>query len=311
MTITAPTILVGSSRTRSGLWREEVLDRAGRLESELASLPPTGQHVELAREHLVEAVTLTGTSLRPLEWWTGSRTETCWRHLRLAEEALLEVGTPAQVRARVDDALTHATFYLGADDTRTTNLSAALAEHGEVAELVPVARVALGASHEASDRLHRERRSFLNALRAIVGVLVVLAGLLLTAVHLGEWDLLTGPTGESSVVLVGLALGFGALGALFSAVPSLAQMPTIAQAFSPVRTQAVLKVVVGAWSAVVGLMAVTAGLQTTSGGAPADTANLAGFALVAALFGASQEALTRFADHKAAGLDTGTSASSG
>lgn len=311
MTITAPTVLVATSRTRPGLWREEVLDRAGRLESELASLPPTGQHVDLARKHLAEAVALTDAPLRPVEWWTGSRTETCWRHLRLAEEALLETGTPAQVRARVQDALTHATFYLGADDTRTANLSAAVAEHGEVSELVPVARVALGASHEASDRLHRERRSFVNALRATVGVLVVLAGLLLTAIHLGQWHLLSGPAEESPVVLAGLALGFGALGALFSAVPSLAQMPTAAQAFSPVRTQAVLKVVVGAWSAVVGLMAVTAGLQTTSGGTPADTANLAGFALVAALFGASQEALTRFADHKAAGLETGSAAPTG
>jgi hypothetical protein len=36
--------------------------------------------------------------------------------------------------------------------------------------------------------------------------------------------------------------------------------------------------------------------------AVANTTTVAGFALVAAMFGASQEALTRFADHKATGL---------
>ena len=70
------------------------------------------------------------------------------------------------------------------------------------------------------------------------------------------------------------------------------------------RSQAVLKVVVGAWSAVIGLMAVAANLAT------ADTKNLAGFAMVAAIFGASQEALTRFADRKARDLGTADSAGS-
>ncbi len=43
--------------------------------------------------------------------------------------------------------------------------------------------------------------------------------------------------------------------------------------------------------------------------ATADTKNLAGFAMVAAIFGASQEALTRFADRKA--RDLGTSGTNG
>jgi hypothetical protein len=43
-------------------------------------------------------------------------------------------------------------------------------------------------------------------------------------------------------------------------------------------------------------MAVAAGLGS------ADTSQLAGFAMVAALFGAGQEAITRFADHRAGDL---------
>jgi hypothetical protein len=88
-------------------------------------------------------------------------------------------------------------------------------------------------------------------------------------------------------------------------------VPESATSFSPVREQAALKVVVGAWSAVIGLMAASAALLT-KGDTPTTPTSLAGFAMMAALFGASQEAVTRFADHKATGLrDGGTASPSG
>ncbi|SHJ91697.1 hypothetical protein SAMN02745244_03572 [Tessaracoccus bendigoensis DSM 12906] len=78
----------------------------------------------------------------------------------------------------------------------------------------------------------------------------------------------------------------------------MTQAPTNATTFNPVVAQALFKVVVGAWSALVGLIAVAAGLETasTDGGA----ASPAGFVMMCALFGAAQEAITRFADEKAA-----------
>ncbi len=78
--------------------------------------------------------------------------------------------------------------------------------------------------------------------------------------------------------------------------------------FNPLRAQAALKIVVGAWSGLVGLMVVAAGMDgvgvtSTGTGAqaaaaaeaptPAQAASLAGFAVMAALFGASREAITR------------------
>jgi hypothetical protein len=285
---------------KGGLWREEVLDRAGRLDLELDALSADDHHVQKVRNHLFRARAHTVDALHPTEWWSGSRVEACWRELRLAEESMLDLGTESEVRARVRDARTHASFYLGDEDQRTKNLSTLLDRDPlpPNPELVPVARIALASSHETSDRQHRERRSFTNTLRVVIGVLVLLAALLLVAVAIWGWEFLPAVGGEPQPALVGIAMLFGALGALFSAVPSLAQMPARAEPFSSVRTQATLKVVVGAWSAVVGLMAVTAGLTE------ADTANLAGFAMVAALFGAGQEAITRFADHKAADLSS-------
>jgi hypothetical protein len=315
---------------RGGLWRDEVLDRAGRLETDLVRLhKDTEPTVRLAHRHLAAARALTDRSLSPIEWWSGSRVEACWRELRMAEEAVLDVGTELEVRARVTDVRTHAEFYLGGGDDRTKNLVALLETRPQLPlrELLPAARIALAASHENSDRQHRERRSFMNTLRVTVAVLVVLAALLVIAATVWSWDLLPtlGPEVQPAPIVI--AMLFGAIGALFSAVPSLAQMPGKAEPFSPVRTQAALKVVVGAWSAVIGLMAVSASLTSTAvPGVTGSAANastsvsealattnvqtLAGFALVAALFGASQEAITRFADHKAAGLSGGDTTAS-
>jgi len=81
----------------------------------------------------------------------------------------------------------------------------------------------------------------------------------------------------------------------------VAQIPASQAPFNPVWEQAGLKVAVGAWSAIVGLLVVTAGIATAPGGANSST-SLAGLLIIAALFGANQEALTRFADNKASKL---------
>ena len=287
---------------KGGLWREEVLDRAGRLEVDLNLL--ARDHADnpglgIAWEHVTDAMTLTEGWVTPAQWWSGSRIEDCWRRLRQAEEAMLDLGSRDEVLANIHEAHNHAAFYLGEEDSRTKDLGVLLAKNPQAIEdLVPTARIALAASHEVSDRQHRASRSFINTLRVTILLLAVFVAAFVVAVQV--WDLALVPAvgSLSQPVLVGVAVLFGALGAMFSAIPSLAQMPAKAQTFSPVRTQAVLKVVVGSWSAVIGLMAVSANLTT------AETSTLAGFAMVAAIFGASQEAITRFADHKARDLGT-------
>lgn len=292
---------------KGGLWREEVLDRAGRLRVDLTRLArdhAADPQLVVAWEHVADAMLLTEGRVTPAQWWSGSRVEDCWRRLRQAEEAMLDLGSPEEKLANVREARNHAVFYLGEQDPRTKSLVEMLADDALVAEdVVPTARIALAASHEASDRQHRESRSFINSMRVTILLLAAFLGVFVTAVE--AWDLTLVPAvgAVAQPILVGVAVLFGALGAMFSAIPSLAQMPSKAETFNPVRTQAVLKVVVGSWSAVIGLMAVAANLAT------ADTKNLAGFAMVAAIFGASQEALTRFADRKA--RDLGTSGGAG
>lgn len=295
-------------RTKGGLWREEVLDRAGRLQVDLDLLAP--EHAGesgyvIGRKEVNAVMALTHRHLNPVEWWSGSRIEECWRRLHQAEEAMLDAGSDVVKLANIREARNQATYYLGAEDPRTKNLATMLdtKPHQSVTHMVPTARIALAASHESSDRRHRESRSFINTLRVTIVLLAVFVGAFLVAVDVSNLTFLPEVDQVSQTVLVVVAVLFGALGAMFSAIPSLAQMPSKAETFNPVRTQAVLKVVVGSWSAVIGLMAVAANLTT------AKTETVAGFAMVAAIFGAGQEAITRFADRKA--RDLGTSDSPG
>lgn len=298
---------VRPTRWRGGLWREEAFDRIYRIVDELPS--PS----EEVRAHLEAASVLADHRQSPAEWWTGSRIESCWRELRSAEKMIArDAAAVHDVLAHVVDAQRHAKAYLPKDDVMVEALALELGKTPpDLGTINALARNVLVASHSASDRQHRELRTFKNGLRLQVGVLVAMAAGLLVAVEVWHWSLLPPVKDIQDLAPVAIALVFGALGALFSAIPSLSQVPESATSFSPVREQAALKVVVGAWSAVIGLMAASAALLT-KGDTPTTPTSLAGFAMMAALFGASQEAVTRFADHKATGLrDGGTASPSG
>jgi hypothetical protein len=285
---------------RGGLWRDEALSRVDRLESLARSVfaDAADANALLVHSHVDAARSLVNGRAQPREWWTGARVEATWRHLRVAQEALFESSTGVAARAQATVTLSQGTAALGPSDPRVKELKRLLAlQHpASEGEIIAAGSVVLAAAHEQSDRQYRELRQFRNGLRILNALLIVLGVGLLLTVWLWGWSLLPPTEGLPTNSLIGLAMFFGSLGALFSAIPSLSQMPDRATPFSPIAEQATLKVVVGAWSAVVGLMAVAAGLGS------ADTSQLAGFAMVAALFGAGQEAITRFADHKAGDL---------
>jgi hypothetical protein len=285
---------------RGGLWRDEALSRLDRLESLSRSVfaDSTDSHAQLVVSHVDAARSLVNGRAQVREWWTGARVEATWRHMRVAEEMLFESSSGVTARAQASVTLTRGIETLGPGNPQVKELKRILGlQHpAPEDELISAGSVVLAATHALADRQYRELRQFRNGLR-ILNALLIVAGLcLLASVRVWGWSLLPPTDGLPSNSLVGLAMFFGSLGALFSAIPSLSQMPDRATPFSPVTEQATLKVVVGAWSAVIGLMAVAAGLGS------ADTSQLSGFAMVAALFGAGQEAITRFADHKAGDL---------
>jgi hypothetical protein len=302
-------------RIPPGQWRETVRSRARKLRADAEALKrerrtsPTGPD-PLDSEVLVpvnRADDLAAhDSVTPLEWWSGSEVEECWRLLRQAEEGLLGLAGGAALVQRARSALAHAEHSPGVDAVLTASLRTELEK--QKPDETALRRAALDVvrtSHDLSDAQHQRVRSYRNQLMGVSAVLVLLAGALLLGLHLTSPDGVVGhlvPVPESfrlgTAPTVALVMFFGALGALFSAVPSLAQAPESNSPFNLPRQQALLKVLAGAWSAVLGLLFVQAQLLADN---PA-VASLGSLVALAVVFGAGQEAVTRFADHKASAL---------
>ncbi len=295
---------------KSGVWREEVRSRAGSLAAEAATLHVTGARAqtfvdEQVTRPIAEAVALTELDEDFRERWSGSQVEEAWRNLRLAEESLVRI-TPdrAAVEVHARSAKAHAGRRLAADDPRLTALEAELtAATPDLERLRDLTVEVLTVAHEASDVEHRTQRSFRTTLRWLtIGLISTAAVIVVLCLTAGRDSaalagLVSAPSVLSGGQAVALAVAFGAVGALFSAIPSIAQTAGTATSFSARRDQALLKVAVGAWSGPFGLMVATAGLSTNGAGT---NGSMAGFVIAAAFFGATQEAITRFADVKAA-----------
>jgi hypothetical protein len=103
----------------------------------------------------------------------------------------------------------------------------------------------------------------------------------------GDW------AGPAWVYLVVVML-FGAVGALFTAIPAISKIPSDYGPFNLPLQQALLKIVFGPLVAVVGLFILSAdALQL---GMPH---TWAGILLLAVVFGAGQQAVTRYVDQRA------------
>jgi hypothetical protein len=293
--------------TRSGVWRHEVLDRVGRLRVEIETIQSGNREIAQTVEDNLDAAEAIGTS-GVARFASGRQIENAWRHLRLAEEGLLRLIPDAdetKISAAATKALAHARRDLPADDAIAKDLKDVLPVTAQNRALVlRLTQDLTIAAHEARTGQHLSQRAFRNQIRTVTGIL---AGLGICSVIVlasspdgGPSGLLPGPNGLKTWEVALLALLMGSMGALFSAVPSLSQVPSQSSPFTPIKDQAALKVAVGAWSAVVGLIVVNAGMSTNQADNAAQAGTLAGFAIMSAFFGASQEALTRFADRKAA-----------
>lgn len=290
-------------KVKAGFWRMELFARAQRLARDAEILPEDAQAG--ANKHLKRAEQLTEDRQSIFELWSGSQVEMAWTEIRLAEEALIQAATQRDVIvANGHKALAQAKRYIAGSDSRITGLATSMAEaskppsEAQLKQIKSLSVTVAVASHEVSDAEHRSQRQFRNMLRQVtltLGVLlaVLVVGSLILTVPKGWVPVPTGFTTPGHAV-VGAIL-FGAFGALFSAVPSLTQAPVNSTTFNPTVEQAVLKIVVGGWSALVGLIAVSAGIEPAATG----SASLAGFAIMCAVFGSMQEAITRFADQKA------------
>ncbi|MGD9704215.1 MAG: hypothetical protein AB7Q42_20170 [Acidimicrobiia bacterium] len=244
-------------------------------------------------------------------WWTGSSIEHTWALLREVEEGLMLL-TSTDAKSVADDAWVHASYYLAPKDSALVAFNK-LREGGHVP---PKDRslALLRNSHSASDGMHQQARSLRNTLFT-VSALISLAMVTLCVI---QWRArsfsfidvpspATGPVNYANAqpwVLLSMVMLFGCLGALLTVIGTLSKAPSAQSPFNLPRQQALLKVAAGSLTSTLGIMLVASD-QVTGG-----FASLQALLAAALALGASQQAVTRFADKRAKDLLSPASASS-
>jgi hypothetical protein len=292
-------------------WKVVVEARQRRAEADLAALPAD----DPARELVVDALATVAEILaagNPLPgrlpaWWSGWRVERSWRALHEAE-AQLAAADPA-LSARLPAIRGQAALTLPATDSRRIELERLNSDDplsaGERAVVLDVVRAMLDASDEAHAAARALRNKLfvgalvlfgLNTLLGIVGF--IRPGFLPMCVERvdapGHFACASGGTSPTPAD-VWLTQVMGATGAMVSTVVLLIRRRPSLTPYVMIGYQAVIKVVLGASLAVIGVLALGAGLGEGLIGLKGQAAVL----VAAIVFGYTQQLVTRLLDNYA------------
>jgi hypothetical protein len=297
---------------RKAAWRQAVQRRRLTLWTELAALDPARlSGSDCARRgHLVTLLDDVHTASQertwPVSWWWGTEVERCWARLREVEERLVDLLPEEQLDAEATRAAQHGNRCLAGDDERVLLLRDLRKEGAGPAALRPAVRRVLHAAHEQTDRRHQEARYLRNRLLLTTGLVVAAAiAVLVAQTRFTDAPFLTAPTGwdgSAARFLVAVML-FGAVGALFTAVPAMSKVPADFSPFNLPLQQAILKLAVGPLAALLGFAILESGVLES---APPTT--WPGVLLTATVFGAGQQAVTGFVDRRAGEVLAGSEA---
>jgi hypothetical protein len=316
-------------------WRQVAYAAAGSLRHELET------HCSRAdgrcEQHVGDLIERAETALMggrtPWAWFQGTAHERAWLALHEAKWRLLAFLSSEEVLSRLPGYLHSARQQLGARDERVKEAEIILdnARHPyrhpaqlqitrtpqthasyrlSSRERLAVAQMVCDA-YSVSDEQYAATRAFRN--RIIMMTVTAAAVLLLVVLGAHVWDLSLAPTsqplptgepivwqgdplpeGASAALAVAL---FGAVGALLSGIRGVAQSGGWRNPFALAWWQAWMKLPTGSLSAIVGVLA----LQSRAlPGIPAT--RWSELLVWAVVFGAAQQAVTRFVDQRVRGL---------
>ncbi len=301
-------------------WRQVVqrrrimlLDDLARLELDVAAARE--ERAYLINSLLADAGNASEAKVGVKRWWWGTEIERAWARLREVEERTVDLLPAEELPSRAAEALGHADFYLRRDDKRQKNLEALLADSSktissdaDVAALRSCIVDVLRASHENADRSNQEARYLRNRLILASGVCLFFAVAIVVAqLPLKSDPFLTLPAGRFSSSpwqYLLLVMFSGAVGALFTAIPAMSKVPSDHSPFNLPLQQALLKMFLGPLVAVVGLLILGADVLHI-----ATPNTLIGSLLLAIVFGAGQQAVTRYVDQRASEILTAAAGS--
>ncbi|MEU8368495.1 hypothetical protein [Micromonospora tulbaghiae] len=234
-----------------------------------------------------------------VEWLRGGNLEYAWQTIHSVERGMVALRSPDELTGLLPAYRSAAAQVLPADDKVLTDLDPSA---GTPSDALLRARVQalLLRYHSSSDEFHESARRLRNRMLGL-SVFALVAEILVVLVQWRSHDvrLLEAPTDAGGVPawrLLFFVLIAGALGAFLSALPSMITSRSGGLPYKLPFQQGLLKLAIGPLVAVVGIMLVIGGLVETS---VSSTAALLGLAIV---FGAGQQAVTAFADRRAAEL---------
>jgi hypothetical protein len=289
---------VTRAKSQSASWRQLVIIRAARDRAELAAAGAAGDpragHIE---ELLSCAEWAAGRRPALRRWWSGSSQDLAWISLHEAEAQLTGLLSAGELTAHAKDLLAKARTASMVDDERVQEITAALKSSPacplDSAAIMHLARAVYG----AWDERYAQSRGFRN--RLIRLTLISLAALALLMVAFAT-NLIPLPSGAvpSFVEIAALVSLFGAVGALVTAVPPLANAAGTWNPFSLPLYQLLLKLVLGPVFAIVGVML----LQSKVVPNVQFPRRLPDLLVWSVVFGAAQQAVTRVIDRRAEAL---------
>lgn len=248
---------------------------------------------------------------RVANWWRGTLVEAAYRNMHSARSGMFDLYTEAELRAEIPMVVARADATLHRDDPRLATIAELTAL--PTSWLRPRMRRLVGDSYERLDLEHGQLRSFRNiVLMAAVFLIACVAVTIGFICGHPAWiplcfdstpelvscpsRMTQGATPTWPDVLV--VTGMGGLGGAFAATLSIRNLKGTATPYDVPVALAVLKVPMGALTAILGLVAIKGGFAPGL----SNLDNQGQVLAYALLFGFSQQALSRLLDKRASDL---------
>lgn len=292
-----------------GDWRQVVLARAERAEHELGTANGKADPVR----HLLGSVKDTAQTPGSVRtWWEGSQQERAWLDLHEAEAEIPEFLSKDELQVHSEQVLKESQAVLGEKDPRVRHLSKLMARPSPIASHAALAAETAHltrAVYDRRDESYAQSRTFRNRLIRLTGIGLV--GIVLLIVAIAVWPIDLNPAGRAGIpdgwetpLLIAL---FGAIGAFVSSIPALSRMQGARNPFGLPLYQLLLKLTTGPLFAFFGIVMLQSGVISELN--PATT--LLELLVWAAIFGGTQQAVTRLVDRRASAIVSDLPTSSG
>ena len=261
-------------------------------------------------------------------WWRGTLVEAAYRNLHTARAQMIDLYGEDELRAEIPMALARARSTLRRDDPRliaAEQLQAEESQHDSVDRLRPRLRRLIGDSYEQLDLEHAQLRSFRNiVLLSAMSLFVLVVVTIVVVSQNPTWmplcfpnDVTTaagatqevgqncptssGPTAHPTGADIVVVAMLGALGGALSAALSIRNLKGTSTPYDVPVALAALKVPLGAFTAILALVAIQG--EFIPGLSALDSqGQILAYALV---FGFAQQAFSRLLDRQAQTLMEG------